>query len=135
MLFVAQVGFVGSAAAGAEAGGRWIVLHDVVVPVDEPDITVGANFSLNGARPFVVAGYAIPGILRAEACALRPQNERGDQMTGGLADKGRAVPVFAGIVAGGVKSVPGGSREAAVPIDLPHIFGNRVEAVAVGDAG
>ena len=54
-------------------------------------------------------------------------------MAGRLGDERGAVPVVLRVGAGRVEGVPGGGGEAAVPIDLAHLVGDRVEVVAVGD--
>src|SRR5437867_2026151 len=38
VLLVPQLGLVGATLAGLEAAGRGIVLHDVVVPIDDPHL-------------------------------------------------------------------------------------------------
>ena len=105
--------------AGLEAGRRRIVLDDVVVPVDHPDLAVRPHVSSNRRRPLVVASHEIPGHAAGEGGALFHELKGGDNVPGRLADEGRAVPVFLGIGPGGVETVAGGSGEPAVVIDLP----------------
>src|SRR5262249_2873038 len=62
VLLVAQVGLVGVALAGLVADGGGVVLDDVVVPVDHPDVAVGADLGHGGGAPLIVAGQQVPRV-------------------------------------------------------------------------
>ena len=56
VFLVAQIALVRGSFTPFEAVRRGIVLNDEVVPVEHPDVAVGADFRGNGGGPFVVAG-------------------------------------------------------------------------------
>ena len=125
-----SVGLVGGALAGLEAGRRRVVLDDVVVPVDHPDVAVGPDLGHDRARSTRRRWPA--GSRRCASGSRLPsrlEHERGDQVAGRLGDEGGAVPVFLRIGAGGVEGVAGRGGEAAVLVDLADLVGDRVEAV------
>ena len=59
VFFVAQFGFICISLTGFESAWRGIVLHDVVVPVDDPDVSVGSDFRHDRGSPLVVAGEQV----------------------------------------------------------------------------
>ena len=133
VFLVAQLGLVSAAGAGLEAGRRRVVLHNERVPVDQPDGAVGAHLRHDRGAPLVVAGEQVPAVVRV---ILRPvviQHQRRGKVAGRVGDESGAVPVGFRIRAGGVERVAGGGGELAVPVDLAHLVGDRVELRAVGD--
>ena len=110
---------IGPSLARLEAGRRGIVLDDVVVPVDHPDLAVGPHIGLDRCRPFVVAGDEVPGHAAGEGGPLRCKLERRDDVARRLTDEGGAIPVFPRVGPRGVEAVAGRSSEPAVMIDLP----------------
>ena len=115
---VAERGDIGPAGAGLEAGGRGIVLHDVVVPVDHPDLAVRAHLRGNRCGPFVSAGDEVPRHPAGKGGADRGEPERGHNVAGRFADKRRAVPILPRIRPGRIEPVAGRGGEAAVMIHL-----------------
>src|SRR5262249_46984701 len=107
MRLISQGRFIRVSFAGLEAGGPRVVLPDVVVPVDHPDVAVRPDFGHDWSGPLVAAGQKIPGVARAEVTAGFVENKAGDQMSGRLRHEGDAVPVFLRISAGGVERMPG----------------------------
>ena len=101
-----------------EAGRRGIVLDDVVVPVDHPDLAVGPHVGLDRGRPFIVAGDEVPGHAAGEGGGFRHELERRHDVARRLADEGGAVPVFLWIGPRGVEAVAGRGGEPAVMVDL-----------------
>src|SRR5260370_14648064 len=118
MLLIAQLRLIGAALASLPTLRRWVVLHDVVVPVDHPHLAVGADLRHDGRCPFIVAGEQVPGIARAEAGAVRLDDEGREEMTGRLGHEGGAGPGFAWITAGGIEGVPCSGGELAAPVYL-----------------
>ena len=101
-----------------EAGRRRIVLDNVVVPVNHPDLAVGPHVGLDRCRPFVVAGDEVPGHAAGEGGSFRHELERRHDVARRLADEGGAVPVFPRVGTGGIEPVAGRGGEPAVVIDL-----------------
>ena len=104
---VAQRGLVGGPLAGLEPARRGVVLDDVVVPVDDPDVAVGADLGRDRRGPFVVAGQQVPAVVGDDVAPLALERERGDQVPGRLGDERRLVPVLAGIGPRGVERMAG----------------------------
>ena len=48
MLFVAQISFVSITFSGFKTSRRGVMLHDEVVPIDDPYISIGAYFCNDG---------------------------------------------------------------------------------------
>ncbi len=134
VLLVSQVGHVGVSGTGLETAWRRIVLDDVVVPVDHPDISVGTDFGHDRRRPLVVAGEQVRGAAGLEPCAVTIQHKRADQVPGRSGHKCGAIPVGLRIAAGRVQSMAGRGGVAAVMIDLADLVGNRFEQVRVGNS-
>ncbi len=61
MFFVAQRRFIGVSFACFKTGRRRIVLHDIVVPVEDPHVSIRTYFGMMGAAHFI-AGHQIEGI-------------------------------------------------------------------------
>src|SRR5207302_1786889 len=80
------------ALAGLEAGRRRIVLHDVVVPVDDPERPVWPDLRHDRGRPLIVAGQNVVTVARHPAAALWNQPVDVNEMAGRFAHKGGAVP-------------------------------------------
>ena len=118
MRLVAERRDIGPSLARLEAGRRGIVLDNVVVPVDHPDLAVGPHVGLDRGRPFVVAGDEVPGHAAGEGGSFRYELERRHDVARRLADEGGAVPVFLWIGPRGVEPVAGRGGEPAVMVDL-----------------
>ena len=69
------------------------MLDDEVVPVDNPDVAVGADFGERSARSIIVARRQVPGVVRQEVGAVGCEREGCGQVPGRLGDEGRPVPV------------------------------------------
>ncbi len=131
VFLVAQIAFVGVAFASFESLWCWIVLHDVVVPVQNPDGSIGANFGHDRSTPFVVTGQKVD---RAGGCVVgtvTAQHERANKMAGGPADERRFVPPLLWKCASRVQCVPCPGRVAAELIDLPYVFRDGLEQISV----
>src|SRR5436190_6525067 len=126
MRFVPQVRFVSITFTRAKTRGCGVVLNDEVVPVDDPDVTVRADFRHRRGGPFVITGQQVPTVAGDEIRATPLQYERRRQVPRWFADEGCAVPVFHRIIASGVECVARPSSESTVIIYLPNFIGNRV---------
>ena len=129
---VAQRRLVRGALARLVPLGRRVVLNDEVVPVDGPDLPVGADLGQDRRGPLIVARHEVPGVVRAEVGAVGMQREGGDEVAGRLGDERRAIPVMLRERAGGVERRAGAGGEAAVPVDLADVLGDREEPIRVG---
>src|SRR6185437_1391698 len=118
MFLVAQRRDVSGPLAGRETGRRWIVLDDVVVPVEYPHRAIGTDLGRDGGRPFVGAGQQIETIVCDEVAALFVEFAHGHEMAGRLGDEGHAVPVRLRKLSRRVDGVTGGSGETIVVIYL-----------------
>src|ERR1700736_5184131 len=123
VLLVAQLSLVGVTLAGLPSRRRRVMLHDVVVPVDHPNLAVGPDLGQDGRGPLVSAGEQVPGVLRAEARAVGLDLKRGEQVAGRLSHECRAVPVLPWTAARRVKRMAGPGREMAVPVNLADLLG------------
>src|SRR5439155_20552358 len=64
MLFVAEVRLIGSSLTRLEADRRRVVLHNVVVPIDDPDVAVRADLRHDWGGPLVIAGHQVERVVR-----------------------------------------------------------------------
>ena len=117
---VAKRSDIRAAFAGFKSSWRWIVLDNVVVPVDHPDIAVGSYFGRDGGCPFIVAGNEIKTHATGKRGTLRTEFERSDDVSGGFCHKGRSIPIRFGIRASGIEPVTGGRCKSTVMIDLTN---------------
>ena len=133
VLLVAQLGLVGGPFARFKSGWRGVVLHDVVVPVDYPDLPIGANLGHDRRRPFIVAGDQIESVFRSEHGAAGVEHEARHQVAGRAIHEGHSVPILLRIGPGGIQRVTGSRGEAAVEVNLSHLVRDRFEFVAFGN--
>ena len=130
---VAERGDVGVPFAGLEAFGCRVVLDDVAVPVNHPDLAVGAHLGGDRRGPFIVAGDEVPTVFRGVVRSILQEDERRGQVAGRLRDERRLVPVGLGIGSRGVDRVSGGGGEPAEPVHLANLLGDGVKLVRAGD--
>ena len=98
--------------------GRRVVLDDVVVPVDHPDVAVGTDLGHDRARSTRRRWRQVAAVVATKSLPRRFERERGDEVPGRLGDERDAVPVLPRIGAGRVERMAGRRGEAAVPVDL-----------------
>ena len=93
----------------------------------------GPTSAMIGAVHSIVARQQVRGTRGMEIGPVGRQDEHADQVARRFAHECGAIPIFLGIGAGRVECVPGSGRVTAVMVDLPHLVGDRLEAIAVGD--
>ena len=130
---VAMIGRIGTARTTFKTLGNGVVLNDDVVPVDHPDLPIGADGRRDRGGPLIIAGEQVELIDRHEPAAARFHCKLADQMPGWLGDEIDVVPVERRIGAGGVKIGPGPGGVPAMLIDLANFFGDRVEMPLIPD--
>src|SRR5262249_35148373 len=108
-----------------------VVLHDVVVPVDDPYVSIGTDLGHDRRRPFIVAGEQVPRVFGAEAGAVGAEYERRNEVSGRFGDERGTIPILLRIIAGGIQSVAGAGGESAMKIDLANLVRDRLKLVAV----
>ena len=128
-----MLGFVGCADAVAETGGRRVVLDDVVVPVEDPDVAVRADFGHDRRAPFVAAGDEVHRAVRTIAGAIPLEHEHADEVARRLGDERRAIPPLLRIGAGRVDGLAGAGRVGVEVVDLPDFVRDGRELRRVGD--
>src|SRR5258706_4119469 len=133
MCFIAQARFVSCAHPRAKTLRRGIMLNYVIVPIDDPQSPVRTDLSANWTGPFIIAGGEVSRIVSDKIRAARFEKKSAEKMPGRLSDKLRPVPILTRKIARGVNGTASPSRVAPVIIDLPHLAGNRIKALAVGN--
>ncbi len=91
---VAQRRLVGVPRAGLEPARRRVVLDDVVVPVDHPDVAVGSHLRRDRRGPLVVARQQVPAVVLHDVAPLAMERERRHEVSRRLGDERRLVPVL-----------------------------------------
>ena len=133
VFLVAQVGRIRVALTAFETMGSWVVLHNVVVPVEHPDISVRTNFRHDRRRPLIVAGQQIERTGCLEIRSPRAEHECAHQMSGGTVHKRSPIPVLPRIAPCRIQRMTGSRRVAAKLVHLPHLVGDRFEQERIGD--
>ncbi len=133
MFLVTQVGLVGISFAGFEAPWRGIVLNDVVVPIDDPNIAVRSHLRHDRGGPLVVTGEQIERAGGTEIAAIGFQHEGTNQVSGRPVDEGGSVPILAGVLPGRVQRVTRCRRVSAMLIHLANVLGNRIKEISIRD--
>ena len=103
------------------------MLDDVVVPVDDPDVAVGADLGRDRRGPLVVAGEQVPALYAAKSLPLRSSVNVATRCPVGSATNAVRFQYWLGIGPGGVEGVAGRGGEAAVLVDLADLVGDREE--------
>ena len=127
ILRVSQLGFVGCSLARFKTLRRWVVLHNKVVPIEYPDIPIGTNFRHDRSCPFIIAGEQIDRAAGFHTSTITLDNKGTDKLTGWPTDECRTVPPGLWIISSRIQSVASGCGIAAMMIDLPNFFRNRLE--------
>src|SRR2546423_3784591 len=96
MGFVAEGGLVSIAFAGGKAARSRVVLDDVIIPINDPQHAIRADFGADRGGPFVIAGGEVSAVMRGEIGSARLEVKFSQHMTGRLSDELNAVPIFFG---------------------------------------
>ncbi len=112
---------------GGFFGGNRVVLDDEVVPVGHPQVAVGAHVHLHRREPLIGTAQnrtTVFGFV-PDAIGLRVDKKLTEQVRGGFAHKGAAVPELFREGSRRVEAQPGTGSVTAVEVHLKEVIGRR----------
>ena len=124
MLLVAQFAFISVSFTRLEALGRWVVLDDEVIPIDHPNVSIGADFGHRRSGPFVHTRDQVERARASVASTHSIENIRSNTVTRRFANKRQPVPPLFRIVPGSVKCVASSGCVRTELVHLPNLFGD-----------
>ena len=127
VLLVSQLGFIGCSLARFKTLRRWVVLHDKVVPIEYPYVSIGTNLRHDRSCPLIIAGEQVDWAAGFHTSTITLDHKGTDKLARWSTHECGTVPPGLRIVASRIQSVASGCGVAAVMIDLPNFFRNGLE--------